>query len=131
MALLSPASARYRITTADHGNYKLLGNVSESEAGFWRIAFDPDDTFVGSLLVTARADGDHTHDDEVGFGTLRYRVLQLNGVGADYSVLTAEPIGQHCIILVPSVGLSVALAVTCTAGTGMLYVKPFIGPYAL
>lgn len=131
MSSLSPAGLRYKITTSDHGNYKLLGNVSESEAGFFRVSFDPVDGFEGSLMVVARADGDDPSTDTVGFGSFAYRVLQKGGVAQDYTALSTDLITGSCTILIPSVGLSVALAVTCTAGRGILYSKPFLGPLSL
>lgn len=130
MPLTSSTDRRYKITTVDNGNYKILGNVSDSTGGAWRVQFAPDASFVGSLLVTARASGDDAVSDAVGFGTIAYRRVQLGGLASDYTLVTTT-LTTDAIILVPANGLSVAIAVTCTAGFGYLYTIPLLGPLTL
>lgn len=131
MALAYPVERRYRITTADNGNFPTLGEASDSDVGVWHVAFYPDEDFVGTLEVVGRSQGKGPHDDAAGFGHVAFRRVQLAGMASDYELVQTSavvvPLNTDFLILVPAAGLSIALAVLCTQGAGTLYSKPLAG----
>ena len=125
MALYSPIDRdRYKVTTVDHGNFKVLGTVSDIDGGSWRVQFVPDVSFVGSFAVVGRSGGPQAGNDSVAFTQIPYNRVSLNGQASDWN-LVSDVLLSDFIINVPGTGLSVALLVECTAGFGVLYAKPY------
>lgn len=121
---------RQPITLAHNGLFGVLGNVSASFVGTWRVQFTCTEDFSGSLTPMARGAGKDTHDDSVGFATVPYRRVQLNGTASDYQLITGAsvlPIITDFVILVPSAGLSVAFLIEVNAGSGVVYTQPLEG----
>lgn len=126
MATEYPIGRRYRITTADHGLFPTLGNVSDQETGAWHVTFVPDESFVGSIAIVGRASGKDIREDGYGFGSIPYRRVQVGGVASDNALTTATN-STGMIAIIPADGLSVAILVDCTAGFGFLYSRPLLG----
>ena len=122
---------RYKVTTADHGMFGVLGDVSDREVGLWSVQFVPDTTFVGSLGVVGRIAGKETADDDVGFGSVPYRRVQVGGVASDNAVVSTPITSAGATVLIPASGLSVAFLVDCTFGYGHLYSYPLSGHPAI
>ncbi len=127
--LFFTASRSQRIGPEHSGRFAVLGNVSTVEVGTWRIQFYPDEAFTGTLTVMGRSAGKDAHDADVGFGTIPYRRIQLNGVASDRSLVTdGVPIATDFIIEVPASGLALALLLDCTTGSGLILSQPLAGP---
>jgi hypothetical protein len=124
------AARRQPITASQSGQFVVLGNVSPSQVGTWRVQFVPDELWQGSLTPMGRSAGKDAHDDSVGFATVPYRRVQLNGIASDYRLMTDAavlPIATDFTVLVPATGLAVAFLIECTAGSGVLYSQPLEG----
>ena len=129
MALAYPLDrrdGRYVVTSVDDGKFLVLGEPSPTSVGVWSVTFAPDDDWVGSFEVVARARGKGAGDDAAGFGTIGYIRAQVNAAAADQG-LTNDPIAGHATIWVRAGGLSVALATEWTAGTCTIYCTPLEG----
>jgi hypothetical protein len=126
MALISPADRKYTITTVDGGNYKALGEVSKSGLGAWSVGFYPDDDWIGTITIVARPRGVRPNEDAAGYGTIAYIRQQVNYAAADYE-LVPDVIQGAAIVLVPSDGLSIAIAIECSRGTCVMYSHPLEG----
>ena len=120
------------ITTADDTAILLLSDTGDNLAGMWVFQFvsDPDDPFAGNLVVEGRIQGQNAFDDEVPFAPIPYRAAILNSVADDYT-LKSDPITGHSVLFVPATGLAVGVAVSITAGKGILYSYPRQGDAGL
>lgn len=130
MASPYPITLKYKVTPIDNGNIGVLGDVSVSDPGMFRIHWVPDASFLGDGLgVLGRA----VIDDPLGtnYGTVPYRRAQVAGVSSDYAMVqtngVAVPITADSIIYVPATGLSIAVLMGCTSGFGWLYSQPLVG----
>lgn len=131
MANVYPIGRRYRVTSIDNGKFGELGDASPASVGAHMLQFVPDETFQGSIGILARAAGKDAKDDNVGYASIAYRRVQLNGVASDYALVTdGAPLTSDFTVLVPAAGLAVAILVECTAGFGYLYWTPLEGPPA-
>ncbi len=126
MALAYPVDRRYVITTADNTKFAVLGESGNEDAGCWSVAFAPSGDWVGELLIVGRHRGKGPHDDAAGYGTVAYIREQLNGAAADYE-LVPDTIYGDATICVPATGLTIAVAVVCTAGSCTMYSTPLRG----
>jgi hypothetical protein len=121
---------RQPIAVEHNGRFGVLGNVSASFVGTWRVQFTCTEDFAGSLTPMARGASKDLHDDNVGFATIPYRRVQLAGVASDYALVTGASvvnITTDFTILVPAAGLSIAFLVECVAGSGIVYSQPLEG----
>ncbi len=127
--LFFTASRAQRIGPEHSGRFAVLGNVSAVEGGHWRVQFYPDDLFSGSLTPVGRSAGKDAHDADVGFGTVPYRRVQMNGVASDRAIVSdGNPIATDFIIEVPASGLSIALLIDVSVAGGLLLTQPLSGP---
>ena len=131
MAAIHPIELRYRVTPVDNGTFGVLGDISQTEVGMWRLHWVPDASFAGDgLAILGRA---APVDDSGGanFGTVPYRRVQVAGQASDLALVqtggVAVPITSDSIIYVPASGLTIAVEMGCTAGFGYLYSLPLIG----
>lgn len=139
MSILShPIGTRYKITPVDNGTICIIGDVSPTECGFWRIHFVPDVSFVGagiSILGRGAPGGraENALDDpgEMNFGSVPYRRWQIGGVASDGALVQTSAVGvpltQDALIFVPASGLTIAVSPDITAGFAYLYSQPILG----
>ena len=119
---------KYKVTTIDDQAVLYLGNAADGRPGVMVIQWVPDPSFNGSFGVVARIYGKPANDDNVGFATVVYRRVVLNGVASDRN-LVSDPIGSSfTIIEVPANGLAIALQANVNQGFGTLYSWPLVGP---
>jgi hypothetical protein len=131
MATAYPIGRRYRVTSVDNGKFGELGDASPALVGAFMLQFVPDASFAGSIGILARAAGKDAKDDNVGYASIAYRRVQMNGQASDYALITdGTPLASDFTILIPASGLAVAVLVECTAGFGYLYSTPLEGPPA-
>jgi hypothetical protein len=127
------------INTGNDGNLIILTNADPNEMGALCLQFDAvSGNFAGSLTVQARSQVSAAQTDKSGAGAAwlpaPHRPGYLNGavlaVGSIY-VFTYAPITGSTLTLVPASGQIIALAVSCTSGSGKLYVVPVVGESAI
>ena len=126
---LANAGREYRVTTNDHGKFLFLGNASDGRVGTFTIQFapDPGGSWQGSFAVVARVYGKPASDNGVGFQSIPYRRVALNGAASD-RVLVSDVLTGSFIIEVPANGLVICLLVNAQAGFGTVYNWPLNGP---
>jgi hypothetical protein len=119
----------YTITAADTANYLQIGSAGHGNTGgAILIEFVPDShgSWNGSFVIVARVGGGPLGKQEaaigVPFAQVPYRQIYLNGVVADYSIVSTVITGAS-IIQVPCAGLSIALLPTVVAGFGTIYYR--------
>jgi hypothetical protein len=136
MSSVYPIDRAYKITPYDDGNFADFGPGSfGASVGTVGFHFEPDVSFEGGVAVMARG----TLKEETGvsipdppFGVFPYRAGYLNGaVPAVPFTWDTQPITGRSLFHVPSNGLSIGLAISCTAGFGWLYSWPIEGPSAV
>ena len=137
MSTITKLQQGYTITTADNANFLLIGDVGHgNQAGNLELQFVPSVSapFTGSLAVMGRIGGGPLMKQEaalgVPFASIPYRRVILNGVCYDYSMTAVgapDLLTGASILHIPSYGLSIALLVTCTQGTGTVYYRTLEG----
>lgn len=83
------------------------------------VQFKPDENFAGDFVVMGRTLGTAADSADVPFVPIPYRVVSLNDVAQDYSMVSA-PIAGSAMIQIPANGMSVALLDGLTAGSMQL-----------
>ena len=113
----------------------ILGNTDpdNTRAGAYQIDFRMSTGWVGTIGILGR-NGLHKAgvDDIALLGPWPFRAFYFNGAGWDGSMLSAlsgpaPVITNTSSIIVPGSGITVGLAVSCTAGSCDLYYLPVLG----
>lgn len=129
MANTNVIGGKYKVTTADNGNTLVLGDASDSVVGTYLLHFVNDNTFTGTLIVSGRARGKDAGMDAIAFVPLSYLGGFVNAaVGTQAYASTT--LTTTSLVWVPATGITVGLVVTCTAGSGTLYVQRLDGASA-
>lgn len=123
MALLK-GSNRYNVITAtNNGDILPLGPAgTTSFVGTMGVQFAPSLDFVGSFQVLGKIMG--TAADNAPYVPIPYRRVTVvaggSVVASDYAMVS-DPVVPTAMIHVPSAGLSIALLITCSAGTCQVF----------
>lgn len=107
-------------------NTYVLGDTNNAIVGTWLVHIVNTSSLSASIVVKARARGEYAATDAVPFVPISYAKLYLNGLVSD-NTLVSTTITNTSIVLIPASGLSVALDVTFTSGTGAVYSWPLEG----
>lgn len=117
-----PMSGTYKVVSdADTGNTLEFGESGTEEAGFLTFQLQTSG-FTGSFTVVGRSKGETALLNSAAFVPVPYIRVALNGAASDRTVVSAA-LTTSAIIEVPSSGMSVGLAVTCSAGTCKIFVS--------
>ncbi len=129
MAIVQPTGRIQAITSTNNGDLFILGNNSnEADVGGWAVWLIPDSGgFTGTVSIMRRPEGKGAADNNVGFVTSPYRRIVVAGVAADCQI-DSTPLTTVCEALVQANGASIALFVSCTAGSASVYTRPLQGP---
>lgn len=107
-------------------NTVILGDGHFADASALSIQIVDTGSLSASITVKARTRQPTADTNTVGFVATIYRKLYLNGVVGDGSLVSTAITGDS-LILIPATGLQIALDITYTSGTGMVYVTPLRG----
>ncbi len=119
MAVKPRSNRGFSITPNDNGDIVEIGPGSTPQSvGVLSIQFDPTIDFVGSFTVLSKLMG--LAAQSAPFLPVAYRRVNVAGAASD-RILVADPITAVGKIEVPSNGDSIALLVTCTAGSCWVY----------
>lgn len=118
MAIKQRSSRKFGFSTDDNGDFLEIGPAgTSSTGGVMAIQLIPDQNFVGSVVIHGKIMGTAARDANVQFMPVMYRPITLNNVAADFTIPIATAVPGNSTINVPSNGVSIALLVTCSAGT--------------
>lgn len=117
MAIKQRSSRKFAILPSDNGDFLEIGPAgTSSTGGVMAIQFIPDASYVGQVLIAGRVFGPAAQDAGATPMPISYRRVTVNNVASDYA-LTTDPITGATTINVPSNGISISLAVICSAGS--------------
>lgn len=121
-ARLANIGKDYTITADDNAKILFLGDASSSRTSVKTIMWVPGLTFAGAgFSVVGRIYGPAPDKAGVTMVPLPYRRVNLAGVASDRAVVSDSLPAAGFLIEVPANGQTLALVVSCTAGTGQLY----------
>ncbi len=114
---VKPISARsYIITSADNGLILTLGPAATSTSvGTFIVQFNPDVDSDLTAVVMGRCWGAAAQAQGVPFVPVPYRIVSLNNVAQDYSIVSAA-ITQPALIQIPA-NWEIGFLVGTTQGT--------------
>lgn len=121
------AERSYVVTPADHGKVLSLGNANDGRVSTFGVCFMPDPSWQGTLGVVARLMGIPAREAHVGFASIPYKRVNLEGLASDRAVVS-DPLSGFFIIEVPASALVVGVEVNCIQGFGQLFSWPLSGP---
>lgn len=118
MAIKQRSSRKFGFSSDDNGDFLEIGPAGTSmTGGVLAIQFVPDGAFSGTITLMGKVFGTAAKEANDQFMPIMYRPITINNVAADFTVPVATAITGPSTINVPSNGVSIALLVTCNAGT--------------
>ena len=125
-------SAVFTATPEFDGTFVEFGpGTAQDECGVVVLQFAPDLDWVGQFIVMARRKGSPADEVTAPFIPVPYIEVNVNGAASDRHHTDAI-VTSTGLIEVPAAGVSIAVLMSCSAGTCAVYISRLAGtPVAL